>query len=133
MRFRGRFSSRAGPKGRSSILSPIHYAVNRSSSTLGSVSRYGRSNGYNIAKGAGSLAMKYGAKPFSRASIAATVALVGAGTVGYVASKIGNYREGLMAGLYPGSTMPQESGRFGIRTSQTPAGIGGVKFAFRRN
>ena len=42
------------------------------------------------------------------------------------------WREGVMKGLYPGSALPAESGRFGIRTGRTQAGVDGLRFNFRR-
>lgn len=60
-------------------------------------------------------------------------AALGVGYMGGKATqKLVAYREGLIQGLYPGSAMPLEAGRFGVRTSQTPAGISGLKFNFRR-
>lgn len=64
--------------------------------------------------------------------------VAGAVTAGYAVGRVvgarhlGQFRRGLIKGLYPGSAMPMESGRFGVRTTSTPAGIGGLRFNFRR-
>jgi len=62
-------------------------------------------------------------------TVAGTTALGIAGGGLYTAHR---FREGLTHGMYPGSVMPMESGRFGIRTNNTPAGLSGVRFNFRR-
>ena len=75
--------------------------------------------------GLGKLSLRHGIR--SSAYIGAGIA-----ATGYAGYKMTNFREGLVKGMYPGSVMPMEAGRFGIRTNNTPAGIGGVRFNFRR-
>jgi len=62
-----------------------------------------------------------------------TAAAIGTVALGVSAIKgADRWRNNIMKGLYPGSALPMESGRFGIRTNRTQAGVDGVRFNFRR-
>ena len=67
-----------------------------------------------------------------------TYVTLGAAAFGTIAAapkvwnKTNDFRSGLNKGMFPGSTTPMSSGKFGIRSNTTPAGIGGVRFNFRR-
>lgn len=68
-----------------------------------------------------------------RLGLGAGLAGIGAAALGATAAyKLSNFREGLTRGLFPNSAMPMESGMYGHRTSSQPAGIGGLRFNFRR-
>lgn len=90
----------------------------------------------NLAGAARRISQKY-AKPFGRSSLnvfGAAAGVTAAYTVGRIAGvkAVSSFRKGLIKGLFPGSAMPMESGRFGVRTTSTPAGISGIRFNFRR-
>lgn len=76
--------------------------------------------------GAASLAKKFGIK-------ASLYGSIGIGAASYAGYKVSNFREGLVKGMFPGSVMPMEAGRFGVRTNTSPAGISGVKFNYKRS
>jgi len=68
-----------------------------------------------------------------RLGLGAGLAGIGAAALGATAVyKLSNFRDGLARGLFPNSSMPMESGMYGHRTSSQPAGIGGLRFNFRR-
>ena len=60
------------------------------------------------------------------------IILAGVSFVGRKANSADKFRQGLVRGLFPGSAYPAESGRFGTRTNNQPAGINGLRFNFRR-
>ena len=68
----------------------------------------------------------------SRVGKVTAAAAVGVG-IGKGVRKAINFRENLSASIYPGSTMPVEAGRIGVRTSSQPVSMTGMKFSFRRN
>lgn len=78
---------------------------------------------------------RYGgtASTAKRLGLGLGIAGLGAAALGATAAyKLSNFREGLVRGLFPGSAMPMEAGTFGTRTTAQPAGIGGLRFNFRR-
>lgn len=86
-----------------------------------------------IAKGAHTALKGIAKIPKSRVSLWSGLVIGGTTVVGGAAIKgIGKWRENVLKGLYPGSALPSESGRFGIRTNRNQAGISGLRFNFRR-
>jgi hypothetical protein len=69
---------------------------------------------------------------FRRYMAGAGLLTTGVGLLSGSIKKADQWRSNVLKGLFPGSSLPSESGRFGIRTNRTQAGVEGLRFNFRR-